>query len=135
MIAIPRCRDLRISAEAREPPLGVTHEGSELRFALRAARADTLGGLPHYRRAPLVCVLIDRDTSLGQGFAEDTLLIPTVDRLYDKTAWILRARSRRDARPRRMLAGPVVVCDTDALGLDQPASTYLMSVPALLRAA
>jgi aminopeptidase N len=70
----------------------------------------------------------------AQGFAEDTRYwIPTVDRLYDKTTWefFVRVPAKERALSNGRLVGTRRLPGGDMewhWRLDQPASTYLMSV-------
>jgi aminopeptidase N len=125
----------------RDRPLGFAHEGSTLRIAL----ADPLP--PN----AVIEITIDYETvrpSRGvyfidrqgvvwaQGFAEDTRYwVPTVDRIYDKTTWefVIRVPSKERALSNGRLVAMRRLPGGDVewhWRLEQPASTYLMSVVA-----
>lgn len=123
----------------RERPLGFTHEGSVLRIRLgESAAADTLVEVTvdyeAVRPARGVYFIDRRRVVWAQGFAEDTRYwIPTVDRLYDKATWefLVRVPSKERALSNGRLVGTRRLPGGDVewhWRLDQPASTYLMSV-------
>ncbi len=132
--------DLRIQRVLhRDRPLGFTHEGSELRIRLtEPLAADTLVEVTvEYEavRPARGAYFIDRRHIVwAQGFAEDTRYwIPTVDRLYDKTTWefFVRVPANERALSNGRLIGTRRLPGGDVewhWRLDQPASTYLMSV-------
>jgi aminopeptidase N len=132
--------DLRIQRVThRDRPLGFTHEGSELRIRLtEPLAADTLVEVTvDYEavRPARGAYFIDRRHIVwAQGFAEDTRYwIPTVDRLYDKTTWefFVRVPAKERALSNGRLVGTRRLPGGDMewhWRLDQPASTYLMSV-------
>lgn len=134
--------DMRIKrVSQREQPLGFTHEGTVLRIALPeplAANTMTEVTVDYevVRPARGVFFIDRRHVVWAQGFAEDTRYwIPTVDRLYDKTTWemIVRVPSRERALSNGRLVGTRRLPNGDVewhWRLDQPASTYLMSVVA-----
>src|SRR5688572_19092208 len=132
--------DLRIQRVThRDRPLGFTHQGSELRITLtEPLAADTLVEVTvEYEavRPARGAYFIDRRHVVwAQGFAEDTRYwIPTVDRLYDKTTWefFVRVPAKERALSNGRLIGTRRLPGGDVewhWRLDQPASTYLMSV-------
>lgn len=134
--------DLRIQRVThRDRPLGFTHEGSELRIRLtEPLAADSLVDVTiDYEavRPSRGAYFIDRRRIVwAQGFAEDTRYwIPTVDRLYDKTTWefFVRVPAKERALSNGRLVGTRRLPGGDVewhWRLDQPASTYLMSVVA-----
>ncbi len=123
----------------RDRPLGFTHEGQVLRIRLvESSAADTLVEVTvdyeAVRPTRGVYFIDRRHVVWAQGFAEDTRYwIPTVDRLYDKTTWefLVRVRSSERALSNGRLVGTRRLPGGDVewhWRLDQPASTYLMSV-------
>ena len=123
----------------RERPLGFTHEGAELRIRLtEPLAADTLVEVTidydAVRPARGAYFVDRRHVVWAQGFAEDTRYwIPTVDRLYDKTTWefFVRVPAGERALSNGRLVGTRRLPGGDVewhWRLDQPASTYLMSV-------
>lgn len=123
----------------RDRPLGFTHQGSVLRITL--AEPLAAGALVEVTidyetvRPARGAYFIDRRRVVwAQGFAEDTRhWIPTVDRLYDKTTWefFVRVPSKERALSNGRLVGTRRLPEGDVewhWRLDQPASTYLMSV-------
>jgi aminopeptidase N len=120
-------------------PLGFTHEGPVLRIQLAAPLAAdaVIEVTVEYEavRPPRGVHFIDRRHVVwAQGFAEDTRYwIPTVDRLYDKTTWefFVRVPQKERALSNGRLVGTRRLPDGEVewhWRLDQPASTYLMSV-------
>ena len=123
----------------RDRPLGFSHEGAVLRIRLgESVAADTLVEVTvEYEaiRPTRGAYFIDRRHVVwAQGFAEDTRYwIPTVDRIYDKTTWefFVRVSSKERALSNGRLVGSRRLPGGDVewhWRLDQPASTYLMSV-------
>ena len=123
----------------RDRPLGFTHEGAVLRIALaELAAADSVVEVTidyeTVRPARGVYFVERRHVVWAQGFAEDTRYwIPTVDRLDDKATWefFIRVPSGERALSNGRLAGSRRVAGGDVewhWRLEQPASTYLMSV-------
>ena len=132
--------DLRIQrVSSRDRPLGFAQEGSTLRIRLAEPLApdavvEVTIDYEAVRPARGVYFIDRRHVMWAQGFAEDTRYwIPTVDRLYDKTTWefIVRVPAKERALSNGRLVGTHRLPDGDVewhWRLDQPASTYLMSV-------
>jgi aminopeptidase N len=125
----------------RDRPLGFKHEGSALRIALTeplAPNAIIEITIDYETVRPARGVyFIDRHSVVwAQGFAEDTRYwVPTVDRLYDKTTWefLIRTPSRERALSNGRLVGTRRLPGGEVewhWRLEQPASTYLMSIVA-----
>ncbi len=123
----------------RDRPLGFSHEGAVLRLRLtEPLAADTVVEVTveyeAVRPARGVYFIDRRQVVWAQGFAEDTRYwIPTVDRLYDKTTWefVVRVPAGERALSNGRLVGTRRLPGGDVewhWRLDQPASTYLMSV-------
>jgi aminopeptidase N len=123
----------------RDRPLGFAHEGPVLRITLAEPLApdaivEVTIDYESVRPARGVYFIDRRRVVWAQGFAEDTRYwIPTVDRLYDKTTWefFVRVPSRERALSNGRLIGTRRLPEGEVewhWRLDQPASTYLMSV-------
>ena len=123
----------------RDRPLGFTQRGSALRIALTEPLAPNavIEITVEYEavRPARGVYFIDRHAVVwAQGFAEDTRYwVPTVDRIYDKTTWefIIRVPSRERALSNGRLVGTRRLPGGEVewhWRLEQPASTYLMSV-------
>jgi aminopeptidase N len=134
--------ELRIQrVTQRDRSLGFTHDGPVLRIRLgESSAADTLVEVTvDYEavRPTRGVYFIDRRRVIwAQGFAEDTRYwIPTVDRLYDKATWemLVRVPAKERALSNGRLVGTRRLPEGEVewhWRLDQPASTYLMSVVA-----
>jgi aminopeptidase N len=123
----------------RDRPLGFTHEGHVLRITLPEPLAadavvDVTVDYETVRPARGAYFIDRRRVVWAQGFAEDTRhWIPTVDRLYDKATWefLVRVPAKERALSNGRLVGTRRLPNGDVewhWRLDQPASTYLMSV-------
>ena len=130
-------RILRVTQ--RDRPLGFAHDGPVLRVTLAEPLApDALIEVSidyeTVRPARGAYFIDRRHVVWAQGFAEDTRYwVPTIDRLYDKATWEFFIRT--PAKERALSNGRLVSSRRLADGevewhwrLEQPASTYLMSV-------
>ena len=134
--------DLRIQrVTSRDRPLGFSQDGATLRVRLGeplapGAVVEVTIDYEAVRPERGVYFIDRRHVVWAQGFAEDTRYwIPTVDRLYDKTTWefFVRVPATERALSNGRLVGTQRLPDGDVewhWRLDQPASTYLMSVVA-----
>jgi aminopeptidase N len=134
--------DLRIlRVMRRDRPLGFTHDGPVLRINLAESIApdsivDVTIDYEAVRPARGAYFIERRRVVWAQGFAEDTRYwIPTVDRLYDKSTWefFVRVPAKERALSNGRLVGTRRLPGGDVewhWRLDQPTSTYLMSVVA-----
>ena len=132
--------DLRIQrVTSRDRPLGFAQEGSTLRIRLAEPLApdaivEVTIDYEAVRPARGVYFIDRRHVMWAQGFAEDTRYwIPTVDRLYDKTTWefFVTVPAKERALSSGRLVGTQRLPDGEVewhWRLDQPSSTYLMSV-------
>jgi aminopeptidase N len=123
----------------RDRPLGFRHDGPVLRITLAEPLApdavvEVTIDYETIRPARGAYFIDRRHVVWAQGFAEDTRhWIPTVDRLYDKTTWefFVRVPSKERALSNGRLVGTRRLPDGEVewhWRLEQPASTYLMSV-------
>ena len=123
----------------RDRSLGFAHDGPVLRIRLAEplaadATIDVTVDYEAVRPARGAYFIDRRHVVWAQGFAEDTRYwIPTVDRLYDKTTWefFVRVPAKERALSNGRLVGTRRLPDGEVewhWRLDQPASTYLMSV-------
>ena len=125
----------------RDRPLGFSHDGPVLRVTLaeplaRDALTEVSIDYETVRPARGVYFIDRRRVVWAQGFAEDTRYwVPTVDRLYDKATWefFIRTPAKERALSNGRLVSSRRLADGDVewhWRLEQPASTYLMSVVA-----